>query len=246
MATNRRSAAARARSAAAAGSASAILATTSASNRPHGNAPRYSVVCSSTQPACSHDSSAAAHSWATFRACHTRPTPASSAAHSSGCRSRTLTASRIRWSPATCPIPCNAPSSAAANSATRGVPCAPARFARSIPGRTRTPRRARSPSSASPQCRSAQCAANANSSNSARTRSACSRSTAAHAPSASRSLIHSPSGMARTYLRTPTLSASRTTLWKREKGSPPPARSRPQQPPQPRGTTYDTTGHEAP
>ncbi len=208
MATNRRSAAARARASAAAGSASAILVATRDSNRPQGSASRYSVVCSSTQSAWSRSRPAAAHIWATWRACQTRPRPAVSRAHSRGWRCRTLSASRIRWSAATCPMPWSAPSSAAANSATVGVPCAPTWLARSIPGRTRIPARRRCSLNAAPECRSAQCAASTNSSPSTRSRWACRSATTAQAVSASRSSIQSVSSMHRTYVRTPTLPAT--------------------------------------
>ena len=182
--TPRRSAAARARRSACSGSNRSSAASTRATTRAVPILCANPTTCASTHPAASTDRHRVR--CATSRARHAGSVPVATAAHNRGSRCRSSNASPTSSCPAAVDRPSAEASSAAANSATSGVPGPANRIDRSIPA-TRT--RSGDPSPAGTGCRSAQCAANPNSSASAASaarRRATARSTTAAGSSPSR------------------------------------------------------------
>jgi hypothetical protein len=119
-------------SSAALGSASMILAVSRVSNLPHGNPTIEGATAAST---CIAESRLRCRvAWATFRARHDATWPVRMSRHSSGSRCRRSNASAITARADPTVVSIRAPSSAAANSNTCGVPCPPSCLACSAPG----------------------------------------------------------------------------------------------------------------
>ena len=151
--TNRSASQILACSSAARGSASMILAASRVSNRPHGNVQMHPATAASTCMAASRLRYRVA--WATLRARHDGTRPATTSCHSSGSRCRMSNASAINPRADPIVVSIRAPSSAAANSNTSGVPSPPSWRPCSAPGRVFS-----TGTWLSGWCRSAQCAAN--------------------------------------------------------------------------------------